>query len=107
MDKKSLTEADIRSKYIDPAIINRGWTEDMIRREHYFTDGRVIFLGQNHDRQKGKNGGKPSKTYRRGNRHAVEKKPFERRAADDGGRQTQNERGNHRRRVFCDGGVGK
>ena len=54
MDKKSLTEADIRSKYIDPAIINRGWTEDMIRREHYFTDGRVIFLGQNHDRQKGK-----------------------------------------------------
>ena len=54
MDKKSLTEADIRSKYIDPAIIDRGWTESQIRREHYFTDGRVIFLGQNHDRQKGK-----------------------------------------------------
>lgn len=54
MDKKSLTEADIRSKFIDPAIIASGWTEDRIRREHYFTDGRVIFLGQNHDRQKGK-----------------------------------------------------
>ena len=54
MDKKSLTEADIRSKYIDPAILDRGWTESQIRREHYFTDGRVIFLGQNHDRQKGK-----------------------------------------------------
>lgn len=54
MDKKSLTEADIRSKYIDPAILDRGWTENQIRREHYFTDGRVIFLGQNHDRQKGK-----------------------------------------------------
>ena len=45
MDKKSLTEADIRSKYIDPAIIKKGWTEDMIRREYYFTDGRVIFDG--------------------------------------------------------------
>ena len=54
MDKKSLTEADIRSKFIDPAILGKGWTESQIRREHYFTDGRVIFLGQNHDRQKGK-----------------------------------------------------
>ena len=54
MDKKSLTEADIRSKFIDPAILGKGWTESLIRREHYFTDGRVIFLGQNHDRQKGK-----------------------------------------------------
>ncbi len=54
MDKKSLTEADIRSKFIDPAILHSGWTESQIRREHYFTDGRVIFIGQNHDRQKGK-----------------------------------------------------
>lgn len=54
MDKKSLTEADIRSKFIDPAILRSGWTESQIRREHYFTDGRVIFIGQNHDRQKGK-----------------------------------------------------
>ncbi len=54
MDKKSLTEADIRSKYIDPAILSKGWTEDKIRREYYFTDGRVIFDGNYHDRKEGK-----------------------------------------------------
>ena len=54
MDKKALTESDIRSKFIDPAIIGKGWTEDMIRREYYFTDGRVIFDGSHHDRKEGK-----------------------------------------------------
>lgn len=54
MDKKSLTEADIRSKYIDPSILSKGWTESMIRREYYFTDGRVIFDGNHHDRKEGK-----------------------------------------------------
>ena len=54
MDKKSLTEADIRSKFIDPAILNKGWTEDRIRREYYFTDGRVIFDGCHHGRKEGK-----------------------------------------------------
>ena len=54
MDKKSLTEADIRSKFIDPAILSKGWTENQIRREYHFTDGRIIISGQNHDRQKGK-----------------------------------------------------
>ena len=54
MDKKSLTEADIRAKFIDPAILGKGWTENMIRREFYFTDGRVIFDGSHHDRKEGK-----------------------------------------------------
>ena len=54
MDKKALTESDIRSKFIDPAIICKGWTEDMIRREYYFTDGRVLFAGSHHDRKEGK-----------------------------------------------------
>ena len=54
MDKKFLSEADIRSKYIDPAILGKGWTEGMIRREYYFTDGRVIFDGNHHDRKEGK-----------------------------------------------------
>ena len=54
MDKKSLTETDIRSKYIDPSILSKGWTESMIRREYYFTDGRVIFDGHHHDRKEGK-----------------------------------------------------
>ena len=54
MDKKSLTEADIRSKFIDPAINAKGWTEDMILREKYITDGRVIFNGSVHARKEGK-----------------------------------------------------
>ena len=54
MDKKSLTEADIRSKFIDPAIYAKGWTEDMIFREKYITDGRVIFNGSVHARKEGK-----------------------------------------------------
>lgn len=29
----SLSEADTRAKLIDPALHNRGWTEDLIRRE--------------------------------------------------------------------------
>ncbi|MEO8270836.1 MAG: DEAD/DEAH box helicase family protein, partial [Aureliella sp.] len=50
MDKKQLTEADIRSKFITPAITGvdgAGW--DMmtqIREEAYFTRGRVIVRGK-------------------------------------------------------------
>jgi type I restriction enzyme R subunit len=29
----TITEADIRSKLIDPAIHARGWTQNLIRRE--------------------------------------------------------------------------
>lgn len=29
----SLSEADTRAKLIDPALYQRGWTEDLIRRE--------------------------------------------------------------------------
>jgi type I restriction enzyme R subunit len=29
----SLSEADTRAKLIDPALHNRGWTEDLIRQE--------------------------------------------------------------------------
>ncbi len=48
-----LSEADTRAKLIDPAIHQRGWTEDLIRREE--TRGpldvprtlmRQVFLGQ-------------------------------------------------------------
>lgn len=42
----SLSEADTRSKLIDPALHKRGWTEDLIRREEtagaiYIVDGRA------------------------------------------------------------------
>ena len=38
-----LTEEDVRAKYIDPSIRNAGWNEELqIRREVFFTDGRII-----------------------------------------------------------------
>jgi type I restriction enzyme R subunit len=50
MNKKSLTEADIRTKFITPAIVG---TDDekwnvmtQIREEAYFTKGRVIVRGK-------------------------------------------------------------
>ena len=43
MDKKSLTETDIKTKFITPAIIDANWNlQDQIREEVYFTDGRII-----------------------------------------------------------------
>lgn len=54
MDKKTLTEEDIKLRFITPSITNAGWKNDLIRMEYYFTDGRVIFHGNVHARQKGK-----------------------------------------------------
>lgn len=50
MNKKSLTEADIRSKFITPALDkhkNGSWDlMTQILEEHYFTKGRVIVRGK-------------------------------------------------------------
>ena len=46
MNKKQLTEADIRTKFILPAIEKSGWGRDkQIREEVYFTDGRIYVYG--------------------------------------------------------------
>jgi len=46
MDKKSLSEADIISKYIMPAVINAGWDDMLqIRQEVPLRDGKVIVRG--------------------------------------------------------------
>ncbi|WP_179090897.1 DEAD/DEAH box helicase family protein, partial [Burkholderia pseudomallei] len=46
MDKKSLSEQDIRSKFISPALIEAGWDLQLqIREEVALTDGRVIVRG--------------------------------------------------------------
>ena len=42
-----LSEADTKAKLIDPALLQRGWTEDLIRREETecgidITEGRPI-----------------------------------------------------------------
>lgn len=43
MNKKDLSERDICSKYITPALIQSGWDlQKQIREEVTFTDGRVI-----------------------------------------------------------------
>ena len=47
LNKKSLSEADIRTKYITPAIERAGW--DLIaqvREEVPFTAGRIIWRGK-------------------------------------------------------------
>lgn len=54
MDKKTLTEEDIKLRFITPSITKAGWKSSLIRMEYYFTDGRVIFQGNVHARQKGK-----------------------------------------------------
>jgi len=50
VNKKALTEADIRSKFITPALVgvngNKWDLMTQIREESYFTKGRVIVRGK-------------------------------------------------------------
>jgi type I restriction enzyme, R subunit len=47
MDKRSLTERDICTKFITPALRNAGWDEMLqIREEFGFTKGRIIVRGK-------------------------------------------------------------
>ena len=46
MDKKALTETDIRTKFITPAIIARWDVMTQVLEERYFTKGRVIVRGK-------------------------------------------------------------
>lgn len=51
MDKKKLSERDICSKFITPAITNAGWDlHTQIREEVSFTKGRIIVRGKLHSR---------------------------------------------------------
>ncbi|XZH79444.1 EcoAI/FtnUII family type I restriction enzme subunit R (plasmid) [Clostridium perfringens] len=46
MNKKDMSERDICTKYITPALVNAGWDiKKQIREEVTFTDGRVIVRG--------------------------------------------------------------
>ena len=46
-DKKPLTERDICTKYITPALTDAGWDlQTQIREEVFFTKGRVIVRGK-------------------------------------------------------------
>jgi type I restriction enzyme R subunit len=47
MDKKTLTERDICTKFITPALLRAGWNDtSQIREEVHFTKGRVIVRGK-------------------------------------------------------------
>ncbi len=51
MDKKTLSERDICTKYITPAIKNAGWDIELqVREEKTFTAGRVYIKGKLHAR---------------------------------------------------------
>lgn len=51
MTKKSLSERDICSKFITPAITKAGWDlHAQIREEVFFTKGRIIVRGKLHSR---------------------------------------------------------
>ena len=55
MNKQSLSERDICSKYINPSIEKSGWDiRRQVREEVSFTDGRIIVQGQLHTRGKRK-----------------------------------------------------
>lgn len=46
-DKKSLSEMDIRTKFITPAIISAGWSSfSQMREEYKVTNGRIIARGK-------------------------------------------------------------
>ena len=46
INKKELSESDIKAKFITPGILNSGWDEHtQLRREVYFTDGRIFVKG--------------------------------------------------------------
>lgn len=46
MNKKNMSEEDIKLKYITPSIMNAGWDiQKQVRMEYAFTDGRIILRG--------------------------------------------------------------
>jgi type I restriction enzyme, R subunit len=55
MDKRSLTERDICTKFILPAVKRAGWDEMLqVREEHQITDGQIMVQGKLHWRRPAK-----------------------------------------------------
>ena len=47
LDKKALSERDIRTKFIMPAVEQAGWDEmSQIQEQVHFTKGRIIVRGK-------------------------------------------------------------
>ena len=45
MEKRDLSEEDIKARYITPAVEQSGWDKKQIRYEYAFTAGRFILRG--------------------------------------------------------------
>ena len=41
-----MTETDTRVNIIDPKLYQSGWSNNLITREYYFTDGRKLIGGK-------------------------------------------------------------
>ena len=54
MDKKSLTEQEIRTRFITPAISKAAWSSSQIREEYAITKERIIARGGTYKREKAK-----------------------------------------------------
>jgi len=54
VNKKQLSEQEIRTQYITPAIKSSGWTNGQIREEYAITKGRIIARGGKWRRDKAK-----------------------------------------------------
>ena len=54
MNKKQLTEQEIRTRFITPAIKGAGWSTTQLREEYAITKGRIIARGGTYKRDKAK-----------------------------------------------------
>lgn len=80
VNKKELKEQEIRTMFITPALQKKGWLVSVnMREEYYFTDGRVLVVGNQHSVAEGKkadyllyHNGKPIAVVEaKDNKHAV------------------------------------
>ena len=80
VNKKELKEQEIRTLFITPALQQKGWAVSVnMREEYYFTDGRVLVVGNQHSVAEGKkadyllyHNGKPIAVVEaKDNKHAV------------------------------------
>ena len=80
VNKKELKEQEIRTLFITPALQRKGWAVSVnMREEYYFTDGRVLVIGNQHSVAEGKKAdyllyhkGKPIAVVEaKDNKHAV------------------------------------
>lgn len=49
-----ISEADTCRMYVLPKLREAGWSDDQIREQKYFTDGRIVMAGSRHFRRPGK-----------------------------------------------------